>query len=186
MRNKLIFNKKAETSFKQIMFMGVLMTILLIIFLSVVFVARKYIVTTAEIEDLEAEVMMRSLMTNRNSIIFYDKDIGRTYPYTVDLTKFNRNYPLEQTFDYGKDQRIFAAKLSLFDINGNPYNYKGAVLQPIYINEGKYQAWLVMARAKTLGPGGAIEKTKKFDISAIEDGKIKPAIIEISIVMPRT
>ena len=181
-------NRRGEISFKQIMFMFVRLLMLLIIFFSMVYVTRRHVITTNEIADTEVDILMRSLMTNRNSVIFYDKDIDRVYPYIIDASKFAKTYEskLEDVFDFGEEQLIFAAKLTLYNSKGGPYAYGGQTLQPLYINEKRFQTWLDMARTRFIGPGGATEKTKLYHINVMDNGVLKSGIIEISVVMPNT
>lgn len=176
--------KKAELSFKQVMFMFAKFVMLIIIMFLIVYTTKKYIIVTSDITDLESEIMLRSLMTNKGSVIFYDEAIDRAYPFLIDIDKFKLHYSetLANTFDYGKPQRVFAARLRLFDIKGE--NYKGA--DTMYINKDRYNEWERLAKARFFGPGSAAEKTKKYYVNIIDNGCIERGVVEISIVMPNT
>jgi hypothetical protein len=183
---KKIRDKKGEISFKEIMFMFARLLILIIIFFSIVFVSRKNIIVTSDISDTETEIMLRSILSNKNSIIYYDKSLDRAYPYVMDVRKFDGNYDLEKAFNFGKSQRAFAAKITLFGMDEKPYIYKGKNTEPVYINKQNYPIWINMAKTKFSGPGSAKEKTKKYYINVMEDGRLKSGIVEISVVIPNS
>jgi len=191
-------NKKGEIAFEQIIFMFVRMIILIILFFSIVYITKKYIYPTNKVEGVEAEIMIRSLMSNRNSVIYYDEAIDRVYPFIIDPRKFpgqshstydpvsGESFNLEKTFDFGEDQKLLAAKLTLFDSDGRLYQYNSHELQPVYINEKYYDTWLAMARTGFFGPGGSTEKTKQYHVNIMDNGKLRPGIIEISVVLPNS
>jgi hypothetical protein len=181
-------DRKAELAFKQVMFMFVRVFILIILFLSIVYVTKKYIIVTDDIEDTEADILLRSLMTNKNSVIYYDEGIGRVYPYIIDAEKFtgDADTELENVFNFGKGQRVMAARLTLFDSNGDKYLYKNMALEPVYINKQYFSTWLAMARTRFPGPGGVFEKTKSYYVNVMDSGELKPGIIEISVVLPNS
>jgi|WetSurMetagenome_2_1015567.scaffolds.fasta_scaffold681283_2 hypothetical protein len=186
--NRKSLGKKSEITFKEIMFMFARLLILLIIFFSIIFITKKYIIVTSDISKTEAEIMLRSIMSNKNSVIYYDEAIGRTYPYVMDVKKFDGNYDpkLEKAFNFGKEQRAFAAKITLFGIDEKPYQYNGKATVPVYINKPNYKVWIDMARTGFLGPGAATEKTKKYYVNVMDDATLKPGIIEVSLVIPNS
>lgn len=175
-------NKKAELSFKQVIFMFARFVILIIILFSIVYTTKRYIITTAEISDTESEIMLRSLMTNKGSVVYYDEKIDRVYPYTIDLNRMKSAYAdeFEDIFDWGEPERMFAARVMLFDMDGK--KYQGA--ETMYINKRHYSEWKELARARFPGPGSATEKTKQYYVNVIEDGTLKRGIAEVSVVIP--
>jgi hypothetical protein len=180
--------KKGEITFKEIMFMFARLLILLIIFFSIVFISKKYIVVTSDISEIEAEIMHRSIMSNKNSIIYYDSVIDRAYPYVIDAKKFDGTFDqrFEQTFNFGKDQRAFAAKITLYGLNQKPYQYDGKATVPVYVNEPYYNIWIDMAKTGFLGPGATTEKTKRYYVNVMDNGIFKSGIVEVSVVIPNS
>ncbi|MBN2457735.1 hypothetical protein JXB31_01230 [Candidatus Woesearchaeota archaeon] len=189
MGRRTLFNRKAELAFKQIMFMFARMLILIIIFFSIVYVTKKHIIATSDITDTEIEIMMQSIMSNKNGLIYYDQTIDRAYPHVIDPGKFRSDVPvnLDNVFSFGADQKIIAANITLFDMDGERYMDKnGNPLMSAYINEAYYRTWLDMARSSFIGPGGAVEKTKRYYVHIKEEQGLVPGIVAVSIVMPNS
>jgi hypothetical protein len=190
-------NKKAETTFKTIMFFFVRLFMLSFFFVAFVVVVNKYIFFDLDTIDYESEMLIYMTFLTKDGPSFYDKSIDRNYPFFIDAKYFlsDNKEKLNEIFDMYSSPTGFkmaAMKIILLNETKEPYKIDNLLTTPIYLNEDLYNNYLPIAKMSLResklnqkqgrGPGSIFEKNKIYYVNIIDNNKIKKGFIEISVL----
>lgn len=177
--NKLLKSKRALESFE------VVNHILEIIFIISVGVFVFFIIHFEKKIDtfpVESEILADRILYSNNGLWFYDENISRLYPGTLEFDNFNNKGKIEQslnkTMDYGDENKRAAAELVLEDNTGLKFG-------PIYYNEQKYKEWIEWHKAGVKkGVGARQGETKKIGVVIKKDNGLSAGTLTMTILIP--
>lgn len=168
--------------------------LIVILVLSVIMVmVNRYVVVDDDIREQEAEILIGSLITHPDGPSFYNDDIGRAYPLTLDADFFRENPDdkLEEIFYYSTGEPHVAMKVELLSFKDGasqdsletlPYDEE---LDSAYLNERQYNAWRGIASTDAEGPGSVLEVEKHYFVNIIDDGENNKGFIRIVVLLMR-
>lgn len=168
-------NKKAQLTFN-IGYWIPRILFLVVAFLAVFFLVRKFQLDLVDVSDLEADLMKYRLIYSRNSISYTDEITGRVYPGIITLDDFEQAR-IDRSMSFGNYSRMMAMKLELLSLDGSP-------IKTTFYQKDWYLRTKPLVGLK--GPGGAKEHIYFFPV-LIKDGEEKEnAVLKISIVTPNS
>ncbi|MBU1946459.1 MAG: hypothetical protein KKC54_05815 [Nanoarchaeota archaeon] len=131
---------------------------------------------------IESEILADRILYSNNGLWFYDENISRLYPGTIELNNFNNKEKIElslaKTMDYGDENKRAAAELILEDSTGSKFG-------PIYYNEQKYREWIEWYRAGvTKGAGARQGEVRKTGVVIKKDNELSAGILTMTILIP--
>lgn len=138
---------------------------------SIVFLVRSYIVNSLDVKDVQAEVFMNRILYSPDGISYFDSDLQRIIPGTIDVTKFTDD-TLNKLMDY-KDDSFIAAKLELSDAA----NKKIAMAS---YNGKTFERWLPL-RGET-GPGGVKSTIRTYYVNYVQNKMTNQGILKIEML----
>jgi hypothetical protein len=169
-------NKKAQISFNVLQFI-LRLFFLIVVTITIIIVVNSYLKTTFDVTTLETGITYNRIMF-ANDLIYYDSLSSRHYPGIITQNSLSSKEIFKSSMDYGPKKHI-AARLDLGFENE---------LITAYLNPGVqqgYDEWIVLAKTKIPGFGGATEKI--FFVPNIifisKDNEKKFGILNVSVVM---
>ncbi len=127
-----------------------------------------------DIRDAEARIFANRLLYSPNGISYIEEDLGRSYPWTVDLAKIDSSF-LDSAFKLD-DNQVLAAKITVTSTAGN-------VMKEAVYNEVWYYRWLPLMGKRGTGASSVI--TEKRYVLVYEGGEFKgQGILEMQILIP--
>ena len=117
---------------------------LIAILFAVVLLVKVFIITTVDISQIEANILISRLLYSKDGLSFYDESVNRLYPGIVDINKFkqlstaNPNALDNIAINYGLDNPIIAAKIILKNLNQNIFMTiftPSITVVPLYLSE---------------------------------------------------
>ncbi|MFW6220275.1 MAG: hypothetical protein ACOC3X_01240 [Nanoarchaeota archaeon] len=198
---KIIKKKRAETTFKTIMFVFVRLFMLSFLFIAFVVVVNKYIFFDIDTIELEANNLIYLTFLNLDGPSYFDNSINRNYPFTINASFFiiNNENILDELFDLGNDNNLKMAtmKISLLNKNKKRYQFNNEQLSnSIYLNKNLFDTYLPIAnmnfmqskrnKNEDFGPGSIFKKNKIYYVNIYEDGNINQGFINITVLIPRS
>lgn len=176
MSSRKHFNRRGSLAMDTIQFIPRLMFFTFVT-LTVVFLVRSYIIYTVDVGEAEMEVQANRIIYSSACLAYYDETIERGYPGVVDLRKFH-SARLDNCIRYGEQNDFLAMNLTLRSVD----NPEESIAGVIYNLEG-WDAWL--PRIGTPGPGGAtVLKVRRLVVYRDAGAELKPAILDIFVVVP--
>lgn len=152
---------------------------LIVVFLSVLFLARGFITQKIDIFEVESKLLANRIALS-DELNFFDEKIHRAYTGVIDLQKFVSEDFEKNILDsiyYGEHNLAASAKLTLKDMDDRQ-EYE------VFYNKGLYNEKKVLVEAKLAGAGAA----KRFDTNIyvlIKDGdKLKKGVLNIDAILP--
>ncbi len=168
--------------------------LIVILVLSVIMVmVNRYVVVDDDIREQEAHILISSLLTHPDGPSFYDEDIGRTYPYTIDAEFFrgNSNEKMEEIFHYSTGEPHVAIKVELLSMSDDYYEHTSYVepydeeLDPAYLHERQYNAWSRIASTDAVGPGSVLEEERRYFVNIVDNGQKNKGVIRVVVLLMR-
>jgi len=200
-------NKKAILAFNVLMtFIRILL--LIIVMIVIISLIRSFFIMEVNTFNVEVELFIQRVLYSE-ALMFYDNDIDRFYPSMVDLNKFTAEH-VEKNLNksiYFKNNRKVAAKITLLDFEGQPYQkssddympYEEGMfpigddtsyndnIEPVYLNKEWYNLWIVRAKsAWNIGPGGVKRKQKNIFVLIKEDNQLKKGYLKFDVIIPNS
>ena len=177
--NNLLKSKNALISF------AVVNHILEIIFIISVGVFVFFIIHFEKDIDtfpVESEIFADRILYSNSGLWYYDENISRLYPGILELDKFNNKERMEsslnQTINYGDENKRTAAELILEDSQGNKFG-------PIYYNEQKYKEWIEWYKAGVKKGAGARQgETRKIVVTIKKGNELSAGTLTMTILIP--
>ncbi len=174
---KLLKNRKADVGDIPLWLLRLIVLIIIIVVIQIVI--NIFILQNIDTRSAEAKVLTNRILFSGTGIIYTDSEISRAYPGIIDLDKFY-DTNLESVLHLPENKVYFAAKITITDLDGKK-------LSEIYCYKDWYDNWKPLADLNLAGKGGVdnfIEKRYVL-IHDSADNKIKSAVAEISILLPR-
>lgn len=128
----------------------------------------------ADISQAESELILQRILYSTQGISYYDLELQRLYPGTVDLNKFTTRY-LESIFSLPNEDQHISARIEL--------KTNDLEIAPVYINEEWFNRWLPLT--SFLGKGGKNLATETLPITIIKDNNKIQGILRIEVITPR-
>ncbi len=151
----------------------------IVVFYSVLFLARAFIVQRVDTFEVESKLLSQRLAMS-NEINYFDAETGRRYIGVIDLQKFNSGeigQKLLNSVYYGKANSEASGKLTLTDLEENK-------MYEAYYNKGLYYEKKVLIEAKLIGKGSA-KNLETFFYVLIKDGdKMKRGTLKVEAILP--
>jgi hypothetical protein len=165
-------NKKAQ-------YMSFMLFIIWVIFLVyellvVVTFSSAYVRREIDVRDAEARVFANRILYSYDGISYFDEDLGKIFPGTVDLKKLDSNY-LDSVF-WIEDNQVMAAKITVTNLDTN------AKQDAIYNNVWYYR-WLPLAGKSGSGASTEIVETRYVSIYN-GDQYMGQGKLEIQLLVP--
>ena len=151
----------------------------IVVFYSVLFLARAFIVQNVNIFEVESKLLAHRL-TFSSGINYIDTDIGRIHIGVIDLQKFNSNdieKNLLNSIYYGRINSEASAKLTLKDLDDN-LEYEAFYNKELY-NEKK-----VIVESKIIGEGAAQRLDTNFYVLIKDNDKLKNGVLNVDTILP--
>ena len=155
--------------------------VLVAMFLSIVLVARGFIVEKIDIFEIESKLLAQRIFIS-NELNYFDKETNRLYVGIVDLQKFNSpefEKNLVDSIYYGKINSEASAKLTLADLDDGQ-SYDG------YYNKDFYNEKKVLVEAKLAGAGSARRLDTDFYVLIKDGDKMKRGVLKIDAILPNS
>lgn len=169
-----LMNKKAEQlKFMYLVLWAFMLAVILVI---ISFFTSAFLREALDIRDAEARLVLNRILYSPTGISYYDKDLGRNYPGTVDLQKLDSAY-LDKALKMEENQnKMISARI-------NVKSTAGEVSKTAMFNELWYERWLPLAGKK--GSGGTSWASEFRYVSIYDGDEFKgPGVVEISVLMP--
>jgi len=171
-------SKKAMSAYDMIYWIvRILFAVMLLV--SLYFIARIYEQKELDTADIEAGLFKNYLLYSPNGLSYRDAYTNRIYTGILDVKNFNSER-LESAADFGTQNNMVAANITLFDMQNN-------IVAKTYYNKQKYLDWLPLSYSTFFGRGTVLKADNRtFVIYLDEFGNEKPGILLTEIVVPRT
>lgn len=171
--NTMKLNKKAEITFMMLIIWAIL---LVIVFISIVYFTSGFVSKELDVRDAEARIFANRIIYSPTGISYFDEDLGRNIPGTVDLRKVDSSW-LENSV-YSEDNQILAARISI-----TPARESAIYAKEALYNQDWYLRWLPLVGK--IGSGGSTELIETRYVN-VYDGKNYrgPAMLEIQVLIP--
>lgn len=156
---------------------------LIVVFFSVVFLAKAFIVKKIDIFETESKLLAHRLALSKN-VNYIDRDTGRLYIGIVDLGKFTSNDFEKNLLDsiyYGKANSEASAKITLKDLDANP-GYD--VTYEKFYNKELYDEKKVLVEAKLIGAGSAKKLGTDFYVLIKDKDEMRRGILNVDAILP--
>jgi hypothetical protein len=144
---------------------------------SMYFVVQIYESKFLDTAETEAMIFKHYMIYNPNALPYRDPYSNRVYPGIVDVNNFN-TARLDAAANFGKINNMIAAKIVLF-------NMSGVVVADAYYNEERYYDWEPLTIGKGIG-APILKAEDDYVLFAGKDGKIKPGVLTMNIIVPIT
>ena len=174
-------------------FTFVKMLIVILVLLVIIVMVNRHIIIDDDIREQEAHILISSLFTHPYGPSFYDEDIGRMYPYTIDSDFFrgNPDEKMEEIFYYSTDEPHVSIKVELLSMSDDYYEHTTDIkpydeeLEPAYLHERQYNAWSGIASTEAVGPGSILEEEKLYFVNIVDNGQKNKGIIRVVVLLMR-
>ncbi len=172
-------NKKAQLSFKAIIWIFRILFVIALAF-SVFILVRTYIKINVDVEGIEADLFLQRLIYSTNGISYFDKESQRLMPGIIDIEKFDSpdfEKNLEKAIFYGKANDHIGAKIIVLDKEDKIETIK-------YYNKDFFEEKEILAKAGlTKGVGGARITYRELSCFIKRGTAIRKGTIKVEIVM---
>jgi len=179
-------NKRGQISEEVMLFIPRIIFLVAVLF-AVVLLVKVFLITNIDVKQVEANVLVNRILYSKGGLAYYDENIKRLYPGTVDLRKFmefgssNPNLLDNVAISYGFDNPVIAAKITLK--NFPSYEMQNWNNLALFYNKGRFDKWAPRALPTVKGGAGSITafEWKKYVI--VKDGeKLVPAMMEFYVI----
>ena len=181
-------SKRGQISEEVMLFIPRIIFLIAVLF-AVVLLVKIFIITTIDINQVEANVLINRILYSKGGLAYYDKNIGRLYPGIVDLNKFrelsasNPNLLDNLVISYGFDNPIIAAKITLKNMqlpNSQEKDWNNIV---IFYNKEKFEKWEPRILSTVKGGEGIVKSFKEQKYVIVRNGeKLMNGILEFYII----
>jgi hypothetical protein len=120
--------------------------------------------------DIENTILIKRLIYSPNLLAYTDKGTGRVYPGIIDLDKFDTS---KIEAEFANEDKSVAVNMELTDLTNNE-------VKRAYVNEERARIW-----DNYVIVGGFDASTLKRYIQIYDQGKLKPGIIRIKVIVKR-
>lgn len=156
---------------------------LIVVFFSVVFLARAFIVEKIDVTEIESKLLVDRIALS-SQINYVDSDTGRTYVGIIDIGKFTSDdfaKSLLNSMYYGKINTEASAKIVLRDLDASQ-GY-GVVYKKFY-NKELYDEKKVIVEAKLIGAGAAKSLDTSFYVLIKDKDELRRGILNVEAILP--
>lgn len=174
---KILKNKRADIGDMPLWLLRLIVVIIIIVVIQIVI--NLFILQNIDTRSAEAKILTNRILFSGTGIIYKDKELSRVYPGIIDLDKFY-DAGIERSLGILHDNGYFALRITLSDLEGNKLN-------EAYAYKTWYDNWKPVADLNLEGKGGVDNFVEKRYVLIYDpaDNKIKRAVAEISILLPR-
>ncbi|MBS3104687.1 hypothetical protein J4234_00350 [Candidatus Woesearchaeota archaeon] len=156
---------------------------LIIVFFSVVSLARAFIVEKIDLFEIESKLLNYRIAFS-DKISYVDSDTGRTYVGIIDLAKFTSDdfaKNLLNSIYYGKINSEASAKIVLKDLDANQ-GYD--VFYEKFYNKELYDEKKVLVEAKLTGAGAAKRLDTSFYVLIKDKDYFRRGMLNVEAILP--
>jgi len=152
---------------------------LIIVFMTVVLMARGFIVQKVDIFEAESKLLTHRIFLS-DSISFVDSDTGRLHMGVVDLQEFNSDAfedKIMNSIYFGDTNKEASARIVLKDLENDKEFEK-------FYNRELYKEKKVLVEAKLTGKGSASKLDTDFYVLIRDGNKLKRGVLTIEAILP--
>ena len=174
------FKKRGEVSSEVLYFIPKIIFLTAVLF-AVVILVKKFVIITTDIRPVESNILVRRLLYPKDGMSYFDSQLSRVYPGTIDLEKFrvlsqsNPNELDHSAISYGDSNAIISAKLTL--------KQQGREDITAYYNKDRFDKWEPRVLPGVIGGAGSVKVFKEKQYVLIkENEKISTGILEFYVI----
>jgi hypothetical protein len=153
--------------------------LMIAVILSVIFLVKMFIVNNIDTSRVESRIFMARMMHSPGLLAYEDAELGRVYPGTIDLQRFNQTEydgAINRSYYYGASKFI-ASRMTL-SFNGEE--------KEIYYNQDQFNAWQYFAKVYIPGAGSAKIFEKRFPVTVVNTTGRYQGILHFEVVIPNS
>ncbi|MBI4452423.1 hypothetical protein HY637_03265 [Candidatus Woesearchaeota archaeon] len=176
----MVRKKRGEVSSEVLYFIPKIIFLIAVLF-AVVILVKKFIIITTDIRPVESHILVRRLLYSKEGISYFDSQLNRVYPGTIDLERFkmlSRSNPNEldmSIINYGEDNPIISAKMTL--------KQQGKEDIIAYYNKDRFDKWEPRILPGVKGGAGSVRAFKEKQYVMIKDSnKLSNGTLEFYMV----
>jgi hypothetical protein len=150
---------------------------LTIVFFSMVFVVRSYVIDSLNVQQVQAEVFMNRILYAPHGILYFDEPLNTTIPGVIDKKRMT-NERLDALFNYSS-RSFIAAKIELVDAAGTK------IIATAVYNNQTYFRWLPIAQTGIAGPGGIKRFERIIFVTYIDEQSMqRSGTLRMEVLLP--
>jgi hypothetical protein len=141
------------------------------------------VINNIDSSEAEARILANRIFYSPNVISYYDSEIKRVYPSTIDFEKYRKlqntdiNEIDTKSITYGKENKLIAAKLTLQNIETNAQDI-------VFYNKDGYEFWEPRLLSTVAGGSGSVDSiTNQRYVLIKSNNKIEKGILNMQVIV---
>lgn len=183
-----MYNKRGIISEEVLLSIPRIIFLIAVLF-AVVILVKIFIITNVDVRQVESNILINRLLYSKDGLSYYDESLKRVYPGVVDLNKFrqlsinNPNWLDNTAINYGSDNPIIAAKITLKNIGSIVKEKQSANDITIFYNKDRFDKWEPRTLVTVRGGAGSVKSFQEQRYVLAKDNELlHPAVLEFYVI----
>ncbi len=152
------------------------MIFLIVVMVLVIYLVSLFVTNSLDVREAQAKVFANKIYYSPNGISYYDSELGKTIPGTIDPKKIT-NITLENMMNYNSNSFV-SGKVTLYDFSLN-------TIASAKYKDDVYDVWSKMAALKATGEGGITRKSFMTYVNYVDEkSTIQKGMLSVEVLLP--